>query len=254
MAKILITGATSGIGEALAKEASRQGHQVIACGRNTAQLKALETLYNMQTLQFDVSDQEATKTVMENVECDIVVLNAGTCEYVDIEEIDIGLFKRVFDVNFFGTINVLSAILPNLKKDNKIVFIDSMARLLPFTKSEAYGASKAALHYASKSFAVDLHGRGIKVQSISPGFVETPLTRKNNFPMPMSINAEQAGVYMLKGILSSRSSIYFPRRFGFLLRFLNLLPATLQNRMCLRMRSALNSPELANKNVTEDHE
>lgn len=85
-----------------------------------------------------------------------------------------------------------------------------MARLLPFTRSQAYGASKAALHYFTKSLEVDLHDRGIKVQAVSPGFVETPLTDKNDFDMPMKITATEAAESMLKGIETDKQTVFFP--------------------------------------------
>ncbi len=238
MATILITGATSGIGEALAIEASSQGHTIIACGRNQDKLSELSNNQNITTLQFDVTDQAATQQALSNVTCDIAVLNAGTCEYVDINDVEPDMFKRVFEINVFGVINVLAALLPNLEKGNKLVFVDSMARMLPFTRSQAYGASKAAIHYACKSFEVDLKSRGIAVQSMSPGFVKTPLTSKNDFPMPMAITAQEAGKYMLKGMLSDRSSVYFPRRFGAIIRFLHFLPEFIQRKICITMRNS----------------
>lgn len=238
MATILITGATSGLGEALAKEASVNGHNVIACGRNKDKLSELEGHPNITALQFDVTDEVATQEALKDIQCDIAVLNAGTCEYVDIRHIEPDMFKRVFDINFFGAINTVAALLPNLRSGNKLVFVDSLARLLPFTRSQAYGASKAALNYACKSFEVDLASKGVKVQSMSPGFVKTPLTDKNDFPMPMAITSHQAAVYMLSGILSNKSSVYFPRRFSLFVRFLHLLPEFVQRYICIKMRSA----------------
>lgn len=239
MAKILITGATSGLGEALAIEASHNGHHVIACGRNQIKLDEIGKLPNIETLQFDVADEQATFQALKNVSCDIVVLNAGTCEYLDADNIEPQMFHRVFNTNVFGAVNVAAAMLPNFTSGNKLVFVDSLARLLPFTRSQAYGASKAALNYICKSFEVDLASKGIKVQSMSPGFVKTPLTDKNDFPMPMSITTQQAAAYMLKGITSNRSSVYFPRRFSFIIRFLSLLPEFIQRKICINMRSSL---------------
>jgi NAD(P)-dependent dehydrogenase (short-subunit alcohol dehydrogenase family) len=236
MATILITGATSGIGEALAGLCAKAGHSVIACGRNEHKLAELALIKNITTCRFDVTDEKATKDALANIECDMAVLNAGTCEYVDINDVEPDMFRRVFDANVFGVINVVSALIPVLKPGNKIVFVDSLARLLPFPKSQAYGASKAALNYIAKSFEVDLAHTGIAVQTLTPGFVKTPLTDKNDFPMPMVISAQAAAEYMLKGILSSSSSVYFPRRFSFIIRLLNLLPEGLQKRMCISMR------------------
>lgn len=237
MSCILITGATSGLGEALAKEAIQHGHSVIACGRNSEKLASLAQLPGIETIQFDATDETATKRALAKVKCDFAVLNAGTCEYVDIDKLEPDMFRRVFEINVFGAINTVTALLPSLERGNKVIFVDSMARLLPFTKSQAYGASKAALHYASKSFEVDLASKGIAVQTISPGFVKTPLTDKNDFPMPMAISAEKAAKYMLSGLLSNKSAVYFPKRFGLIMRSLNLLPEFIQKQICIKMRS-----------------
>lgn len=236
MARILITGATSGLGEALALLAAKEGHSVIACGRNQKKLNSLAEVNNIETCQFDVTDMLSTSDALADITCDIAVLNAGTCEYVDINQVEPEMFKRVFDANVFGVVNVMTALLPQMSSGSKLVFVDSLARLLPFTRSQAYGASKAALNYIAKTMEVDLASRGIKVQSISPGFVKTPLTDKNDFPMPMLITSEQAARYMLKGILSKSASVYFPRRFSAIIRFLNFLPEFLQRKLCISMR------------------
>jgi short-subunit dehydrogenase len=236
MSRILITGATSGIGEALAKLAAKDGHSVIACGRNQEKLDELSAFENIETCRFDVTKVDEMTEALSDIECDIAVLNAGTCEYVDINNVEPDMFKRVFDANIFGVVNVVTALLPKMKQGNKLVFVDSLARLLPFPRSQAYGASKAALNYLAKSFEVDLAHKGIAVQTLSPGFVKTPLTDKNDFPMPMVISAEAAASYMLKGIFKSSSSVYFPRRFSFTIRLLNFLPEFIQRSICISMR------------------
>ena len=192
MKTILITGATSGIGKALAIHAAKEGYRVIACGRNKDALDELSSNSNIDACQFDVTDLEDARRALSAVKFDIAVLNAGTCEYVDIDNFEPDMFRRVFEPNFFGVVNCVDALLPKLQQGDKLVIVDSMARLLPFTKSQAYGASKAALHYFTKSLEVDLHHKGIKVQAVSPGFVETPLTDKNDFEMPMKISVEEA--------------------------------------------------------------
>jgi NAD(P)-dependent dehydrogenase (short-subunit alcohol dehydrogenase family) len=224
---ILITGATSGIGQALALLAARKGYQVIACGRNLTALNTLSKTPAIVTLNFDVTDEAATKKALASVTCDIAVLNAGNCEYVDVSHFECRIFQDVFAVNFFGVIHCIAGLLPNLSQGNQVVIIDSMARLLPFTRSQAYGASKAAIHYVTKSLDVDLRAQGISVQSVSPGFVETPLTNKNNFEMPMKITAEQAAIALLKGIERKHANIYFPTMFGIILRTLSKLPSSM---------------------------
>ena len=236
MKTILITGATSGIGKALAINAAGKGYRIIACGRNKEQLDELSKHSNIDVCQFDVADLDDTRKALASVKFDIAVLNAGTCEYVDVDNFEPGMFRRVFEPNFFGVVHCVDALLPRLKDGDKLVIVDSMARLLPFTRTQAYGASKAALHYFTKSLEVDLHHKGVKVQAVSPGFVETPLTDKNDFEMPMKISANEAAEAMLEGIESNKQTVFFPRFFGFILRFMHILPTPIQKRLSLAMR------------------
>lgn len=236
MTTMLITGATSGIGNALAQRAVDEGYKVIACGRNQEKLSELGSHANIETLKFDVSDTQATANALKDADYDIAVLNAGTCEYVDIDDFEPDMFRRVFEANFFGVVNCVNGLLPTLTKGKKLVVVDSMARLFPFTRSEAYGSSKAALHYFTKSLEVDLWHKGVKVQSVSPGFVETPLTEQNDFDMPMLIKVEKAAEELLHGIKKNRQSIFFPTRFGLIMRFLHILPVPLQRKLSIIMR------------------
>lgn len=236
MKTLLVTGATSGIGKALAIHAASEGFEVIACGRNQTALDELALYKGIRTLQFDVTQLTSTIAALKGVKADIFVLNAGTCEYVDVDDFQPEMFRRVFEPNFFGVVNCVDAILPNLVPSNKLVIVDSMARLLPFTRAQAYGASKAALYYFSKSLEVDLHDKGIAVQTISPGFVETPLTDKNDFDMPMKISVEEAANTILVNIQKQKSTVFFPRAFGWMLRAMNLLPAGIQKRLSLSMK------------------
>ena len=120
MKRILITGATSGIGEALAIHAASHSHHVIACGRNEDKLKELAENPNISTLKFDATDLEETNKSLQDVECDIAVINAGTCEYVDIKNVEPDMFRRVFEINVFGAVNVASALINKSKKGDKI--------------------------------------------------------------------------------------------------------------------------------------
>lgn len=224
MKRILITGATSGIGKALALLCAAKGYTVIACGRNQIILDELAENANIETLKFDVADLVQVTDALQNLQADIVVLNAGVCEYVDVKDFDASMFERVFSANFFGVVNCVSALLKNMRSGSQIVIVDSLARLLPFTQSQAYGASKAALHYFTKSMQVDLTDSGIIVQSASPGFVETPLTDKNDFEMPMKISVDQAVEKLLVGIEKQHRSIYFPKGFSLILGLLSILP------------------------------
>jgi NAD(P)-dependent dehydrogenase (short-subunit alcohol dehydrogenase family) len=230
---MLITGASSGIGRATALEAAREGWRVLACGRNEARLADLAAQHRaITTLAFDLADREACLQALANTNPDVVVLNAGDCEYVDVDAWDSALFRRVFDANFFSAVHCIEALLPQLRPGARLLLVDSLARLLPFTRSEAYGASKAALHYLTRCLEVDLRDRGVAVQSVSPGFVRTPLTDRNAFAMPMRVEPADAARAILRSVARGERAAYFPTVFAALIRGLALLPAWTQVALC----------------------
>lgn len=243
MKTMLITGATSGIGLALAREAATQGYAVIAAGRNQSVLNQLNHENSITTVCFDVTDADDCQKSLGELQFDIAVLNAGVCEYVDVEDFETDLFHRVFNANFFGVVNCVNGLLPQLTNNKQLVIVDSLARLLPFTRSSAYGASKAALHYFTKSLEVDLSDTEVLVQSVSPGFVATPLTDKNDFDMPSKVSVEFAAQQIIKGIESKSKSIYFPFIFSSILRLLAHFPSSIKVRLSKLLKSNKNTSE-----------
>ena len=233
MKTILITGATSGIGLALTKLTLSMGYHVIACGRTMTSLSSLNS-QQLTIKQFDVTDKDATKNALSDCQPDIVVLNAGTCIYVDVDTFSSDAFQLNFDVNFFGAVHVLESLLPRLGANSQLVFVDSLARLLPFTRASAYGSSKAALHYLANSLRTDLPN--MFVQTVSPGFVDTPLTQKNAFEMPMLVTPEIAAQKLLEGIEQRKRHITFPKTFALILRCLSLLPISWQTHLTRKMK------------------
>ncbi|HAD49194.1 MAG: short-chain dehydrogenase [Idiomarina sp.] len=240
---ILITGATSGIGYQLAQDYAKQGHTVIACGRNQEALDELADIDrdNIQTLRFDITDIENTKQALADIErVDLAILSAGMCEYLDVKQFDAGMFERVFRVNVFGTMNTVEALLPIMPEGSKLVIVGSLARLLPFTKAQAYGGSKAAIQYITRTLEVDLkEAYGIDVLGVSPGFVKTPMTDANDFEMPMRVSVEFASKAIRKGIEKGKRDIGFPALFSGMLRVMSLLPQGMQ--VALSRRMAKNS-------------
>jgi short-subunit dehydrogenase len=233
MNTILITGASSGIGYATAIAAANQGWKVYACGRNEENLNTLSEMSPfIFPIIFDLTDKEICNQMLSTLQIDVALFNAGTCEYVEVEAWENDLFTRVFNANFFSTINCLGALLPNLRPGSQLVFVDSLARLLPFSKSQAYGASKAALHFLAKSLDADLKSKNIIVQTISPGFVATPLTDKNTFMMPMIISAEKAALKIIDAIKKKKRTVYFPFAFSSIVRLLAGLPANWKTYLC----------------------
>jgi NAD(P)-dependent dehydrogenase (short-subunit alcohol dehydrogenase family) len=231
MNSVLITGASSGIGRQLAIDYAKAGYQVIACGRNSQRLRSLtHDRPQISTLTFDVSDKVAVRNHLGSLPeiPKLIILNAGDCEYLNHGHIDSELCQRVFASNFFGVINILDEIQQRLQAGTQIGVMSSAATFLPLPRAEAYGASKAALRYFCQSLALEWRRRGIGFSIISPGFVKTPLTDRNDFDMPMLIDAEQASKIIRKGLAKAKTEIEFPRLFTRLLHSIALLPSRWQ--------------------------
>ncbi|HHX8582264.1 TPA: SDR family oxidoreductase [Vibrio diabolicus] len=237
---ILITGATSGIGKQLALDYANSDWSVIACGRNKdvlAELGAASS--NIHTLQFDVTNHEQTQHALSSLPFtpSTWVFNAGDCEYMDNGVVDAKLMARVMNVNVVGVANCVEGCQPHLDKGHRIVIVGSIASEVALPRAEAYGASKAAVSYFARTLAVDLKKKGIQVVTVFPGFVETPLTDKNDFEMPMIISTQQASNSIRKQLAANKSHIYFPARFTNILRFISLLPYSWQARLTAKFVS-----------------
>ncbi|GAB7220474.1 SDR family NAD(P)-dependent oxidoreductase [Vibrio comitans] len=231
MNPILITGATSGIGEQLAKDYAQSGQTVYVCGRSSAKLQELAALgSHIKPLQFDLTDLDSCKEALKNLDPipQTWVLNAGDCEYIDDGVMDAALIKRVFTINVIGLANAIEGAQHHFTAGHHLVIVGSIASEMALPRAEAYGASKAAVSYLSRTLGVDLAPKGIKVSTVFPGFVKTPLTDKNDFPMPMMIEVDEAAKAIREGIESGKTHIYFPKGFTWILRILGSLPYSLQ--------------------------
>ena len=225
MKKILITGATSGIGLALTQYYSSHKNLVYACGRNNmTQLESMAN--NVIPLSFDIAQLQQVKQAAKEVDSlDLIILNAGNCQYInDPRHFDSALFESVIKTNLISQAYLLECLLPLLNKGGQIAFMGSSVTYLPLSRAEAYGASKAGLDYLAMSLAVDLKSEDIHVSIIEPGFVKTPLTDKNDFPMPFLISSQQACNYIVKGLEKKKARISFPKRMIFLMKLLSLMP------------------------------
>lgn len=233
--KVLITGATSGIGLALFDDYVKRGHKVIACGRNKKQLKAMSAVAD-SVCAFDVTNQSAVNEAVKDIKSlDILILNAGNCRYIDdAKNFDAELFSDVINTNLIGIGWLLSALLPKLKAGGQLVFVSSSATIVPFPRSEAYGASKAGLDYLANSLRLDLASQHIDVTLVHPGFIKTPLTDKNDFAMPFLMSSEYAAKRIADGVANRSKYLHFPKRLTLLLRFFSFLPDALWQKLILK--------------------
>lgn len=227
--RVLITGATSGIGRQLALDYHRQGHQVWALGRNSQALATLAEL-GLHTVKLELTDRQATLDWFAQMgPLDLVVLNAGSCEYVDVPPFDSALFARVMATNVLSMTTCIEGVLPCLAQGTRphLVGMSSSSAYLPLPRAEAYGASKAAIRYLMETLYITLKPQGITVSCVFPGFVDTPLTARNDFPMPMQVSVEKAAKAIRQGIAKRRFEIRFPGFFTGLLKLLRYLPRRL---------------------------
>lgn len=244
---ILITGATSGIGESLLHQYVAHGYQVIACGRNEQKLKQLSHEHNnIIPLAFDITDTEQICQAVNKIKTieviDILMLNAGDCRYIDnVRAFDGALFASVIATNLQCLGHLLENFLPKIPQGGQVVFVSSSATILPFPRAEAYGASKAGIDYLANSLRLDLKVEKIAVTLVHPGFIKTPLTDKNDFPMPFLLTSEQAAKRIYHGVKARKSYLQFPKRLTFIMKLLAFLPAFIWQSMALKNNNQRNN-------------
>jgi NAD(P)-dependent dehydrogenase (short-subunit alcohol dehydrogenase family) len=230
---VWITGASSGIGREMARQMAADGWTVWATGRNAAALDELAagSAGRIVAAPGDVTDAAAMRDVVERIEASgrplaMAVLNAGIYIPVTAEDLTVEAFDRSVDVNLKGTVNGLVPALAAMRRNGRgqLVVVSSVAGYGGLPTSAAYGATKAGLTNLAESLKFDLDRAGILIQVVHPGFVETPATDVNPFPMPFIVKVDEAARRIRDGLRRTSFEITFPKRFTFLLKALNLLP------------------------------
>lgn len=231
---VWITGAGKGIGRALAKRMANDGWAVAASARTEQDLKSLQSECpkgSINCFLLDVTDPVATSSVVARIvnevgTINLVVLNAGNHIPMTVKNFSSKTVRTLIDTNLMGTVYGLEQIIPMFsdRKHGHIAVVASLAGYRGLPTSSAYGASKAALINMCESLKPELDLVGVKLTLINPGFVKTPLTDKNEFPMPFLIPVEEAVDAIIEGLKTSAFEISFPLRFALLMKVLRVLP------------------------------
>ena len=242
---VWITGASTGIGRAVSIELARRGARLAVTARNEARLQALVKELEGEghlVAPADLCDRQANLTAVEKIVADfgtidIALFNAGNAQYVDIKNFDSRLFEDIIKINFMSMVYGIEAVLPVLRssKHPHLVGMSSTAGYLGMPRSEAYGASKAAVRNMLQALRISLVPEKIPVSIVCPGFVKTPLTDKNDFPMPMIIEADRAAEIIADGIEKQKEEISFPFIFAMLMKLIASLPSSWQTRIVTKI-------------------
>lgn len=246
---VWITGAGKGIGRALALKMAADGWTVAASARTAPDLESLadevassNSTGTIHAYPLDIVDVAANQDVLTQIEQDLgplklAVLNAGTHQPMAASEFSVKTVRHLVETNLMGTVNGLNALLPVFRdrQDGRIAVVSSVAGYRGLPTSAAYGATKAALINMVEAMKPELEREGVSLTLINPGFVETPLTDQNEFPMPFLVTAEEAASTIYRGLQAGKFEIVFPRPFAFLMKLLRHLPNRLLFSVTSRM-------------------
>jgi short-subunit dehydrogenase len=245
-ARVWITGASSGIGEAIIAPLVARGACVAISARRAERLAQIAATWqargkDVRAFPLDVLDLAAVRRTVADIEqafggIDLAILNAGS---------HLPGAKRIFDgqqfadnmaLNYLGVVYGIDAVLPGMlsRGQGHIAGVASAAGFRAVPAAAAYGASKAAVIHMLDSIRFELEPSGIAVTVVNPGFVKTPLTDRNPFPMPFLMPVDRAAEALVRGLEARRREVHFPKVFTLTLKFLRILPYPLYHRIMWR--------------------
>jgi len=231
---IWITGGSTGIGKALAIKFANNGWNVAVSARRAELLNELSNSYeNISGFPLDVTDKEKCKEVFNEIKnkyenIDICFFSTGTWDPKKEKDINVEQMENVFKVNFFGTVNSIKAVEQYFrdKKNGIITIVSSIAGYRGLPNSTGYGPSKSALNNLTESLYFDLKRYNVRVCLVSPGFIKTPMTDKNDFKMPFLKTPEYAADKIYDGLVNKNVfEIHFPKSLTVILKILSFLPS-----------------------------
>ena len=230
---IWITGASSGIGKALAIKFAKEGWQVAASARRENLLKELNNQNpNIYSFPLDVKNESQAKNIFQNIlenfqSIDIAVFCTGIHDPESEKKLSSDKIREIMETNFFGTLNCIMAVNNYFreKKSGHISIVSSVAGYRGLPAASGYCASKSALTSLAESLYFDFKRHNVRISLVSPGFIKTPMTDKNKFPMPMIRSPEFAAERMFIGLTKKNAfEIHFPIAFTMLMKLLKIIP------------------------------
>ena len=233
---IWITGGSTGIGKAVAIKFASKGWNVAISARRENLLKEIsDNNENIYGFPLDVTDKSKCKEVFEQIKnkfqnIDICFFSTGTWNPKKEKDIDVEQIEDVFKVNFFGTLNSIKVVEEHFKnkKDGIITIVSSIAGYRGLPNSTGYGPSKSALNNLAESLYFDFKRSNVRVCLVSPGFIKTPMTDKNDFKMPFLKTTEYAANKIYDGLINKNNfEIHFPKSLTLILKLFSFLPSKL---------------------------
>ena len=233
---IWITGASSGIGRALAIKFANEGWIVAASARRENLLQELNKINeNIYSFPLDVTNIDQCKTVFKSIvdkfkDIEISIFSTGIHDPESEKEFSLEKIRKIMEVNYFGTMNSINSVYSyyNNKKNGQISIVSSVAGYRGLPAAGAYCASKSALTSFTESLHFEMKRKNVRVSLVSPGFIKTPMTDQNDFPMPMIKSPEFAAEQIYTGLIKKKGfEIHFPKAFTFIMKLLSILPSSI---------------------------
>ena len=231
---IWITGGSTGIGKSLALKFANEGWNVAISARREELLNEISNKYeNISAFPLDVTDKVKCKEVFDQIKTkyeniDICFFSTGTWNSKKEKDIDVEQIEDVFKVNLFGTVNSIKAVEKYFKdkQSDTITIVSSIAGYRGLPNSTGYGPSKSALNNLAESLYFDFKRSNVRVCLVSPGFIKTPMTDKNDFKMPFLKTPEYAANKIYDGLINKKAfEIHFPKELTITLKLLSFLPS-----------------------------
>ena len=239
---IVITGASSGLGAALAVHYARSGVTLYLSGRNEGRLAQTARLCEelgamVQPKIIDVTDASAMQNWLEAIDTaspiDLVIANAGISAGLGGGEEKAEQARNIFAINIDGVVNTIAPLIPRMtaRKSGQIALISSLAGIRGLPSSPAYSASKGWLRVYGEGLRGWLARSHVRVNVVCPGFIKTPMTDVNPYYMPFLMSADKAASIIARGLVQNKARIAFPRRLYIPLLALSALPCWLSDKL-----------------------